>query len=272
MPLYFFTGGAAGAAAIIATAAQMTGAPSRLIRDARYLAAIGGTASPALLIADLGMPSRFLNMLRVFKIQSPMSVGSWTLFVFSSSAAAAFLSTAGRSDRARPVRAVASTSNFLSLISGASLASYTGVLIGATAIPVWSANARMLPLHFAASGMGTAAAMLELRNHRIPALNAIGIAAAATETVVGASIELRNPTLNPLKQGRSGGNPRWRISLRTASVGAASFGAHIEPSRDLHPFKENRQRLYRCWLRFNSICMDVCRARICHPTSALNAA
>ncbi len=95
VPLYFFTGGAAGAAAIIAAAAQMTGAPSRLIRDARYLAAIGGTVSPALLIADLGMPSRFLNMLRVFKIQSPMSVGSWTLFVFSSSsAAAAFLSAA----------------------------------------------------------------------------------------------------------------------------------------------------------------------------------
>ena len=207
VPLYFFTGGAAGAAAIIAAAAQMTGAASRLIRDARYLAAIGGTVSPALLIADLGMPSRFLNMLRVFKIQSPMSVGSWTLFVFSSSsAAAAFLSAAGRSDRARPVRAIASMSNFLSLISGASLASYTGVLIGATAIPVWSANVRMLPLHFAASGMGTAAAMLELRNHSMPALNAIGIAAAASETVVGASIELRkSPTFNPLKQGKADG-------------------------------------------------------------------
>ena len=47
-----------------------------------------------------------------------------------------------------------SRQQFLSLLSGASLASYTGVLIGATAIPVWSASARMLPLHFAASGMG----------------------------------------------------------------------------------------------------------------------
>jgi hypothetical protein len=206
VPLYFFTGGAAGAAAIIAASAQIAGADSTLVRDARYLAAIGGAASPALLIADLGMPLRFLNMLRVFKIQSPMSVGSWTLFVFSSSsAAAAFLSAAERSDRARPVRAVASVSQFLSLLSGASLASYTGVLIGATAIPVWSANARVLPLHFGASGMGAAAAMLELRNHQTPALNAIGIAAAASETLVGASIELqKNPILNPLKQGRSG--------------------------------------------------------------------
>ena len=206
VPLYFFTGGAAGAASIIAAAAQMTGADSRLIRDARYLAAIGGAVSPALLIADLGMPSRFLNMLRVFKIQSPMSMGSWTLFIFStSSAAAAFLSANGHGNRTRPIQAISGVSQFISLLSGASLASYTGVLIGATAIPVWSENVSMLPLHFAASGMGAAAAMLELRNHRTPALNAIGIAAAASETLVGASIELRkNPRLTPLKRGRSG--------------------------------------------------------------------
>ena len=35
--------------------------------------------SPALLISDLGRPERFLNMLRVFKVTSPMSVGSWVL-------------------------------------------------------------------------------------------------------------------------------------------------------------------------------------------------
>ena len=206
VPLYFFTGGTAGAAAIIAAAAQIMRADFRLVRDARYLAAIGGAVSPALLIADLGMPSRFLNMLRVFKVQSPMSVGSWTLFLFSSSsAAAAFLSAAERKARAWPVRAISSVSEFLSLLSGASLASYTGVLIGATAIPVWNANARMLPLHFAASGMGAAAAVLELRNPETPALNAIGIAAAASETLIGVSLELRkNPALEPLKRGKSG--------------------------------------------------------------------
>jgi hypothetical protein len=85
--------------------------------------------SPALLIADLGMPSRFLNMLRVFKIQSPMSMGSWTLFIFStSSAAAAFLSANGCGNRTRPIRAISGVSQFISLLSGASLASYTGVL------------------------------------------------------------------------------------------------------------------------------------------------
>ena len=75
VPVYFFVGGAAGASAIIAQAARVTGAKAELVRDARTLAAIGAILSPALLISDLGKPSRFLNMLRVFKIRSAMSVG-----------------------------------------------------------------------------------------------------------------------------------------------------------------------------------------------------
>ena len=38
-----------------------------------------GRRSPVLLITDLGRPARFYNMLRVFKVTSPMSVGSWIL-------------------------------------------------------------------------------------------------------------------------------------------------------------------------------------------------
>src|SRR5881275_1799934 len=89
IPLYFFVGGAAGAAAVVGAIADYTGADRRLVRDARWIAAAGAIISPALLIADLGRPSRFLNMLRVFKLQSPMSVGAWTLTAFSSAAAAA---------------------------------------------------------------------------------------------------------------------------------------------------------------------------------------
>jgi hypothetical protein len=75
VPLYFFVGGLSGAASLIAAVGRMSSADAQLIRHARWMAAIGGIISPALLIADLGVPSRFLNMLRVFKIQSPMSVG-----------------------------------------------------------------------------------------------------------------------------------------------------------------------------------------------------
>jgi len=207
IPLYFFVGGAAGAAAIIGSIAKLTGAEPRLARDARYLAAIGGAISPALLVSDLGMPSRFLNMLRVFKLQSPMSVGSWTLMAFSSStAAAAILDTAKqRSKLFGPLRIIESASHFVSALTGSVLSTYTGVLIGATAIPVWNENARLLPFHFATSGMAAATSMLELRGHNSPALNSLGILSSAAETVVGASIELRkHPALRPLKSGRSG--------------------------------------------------------------------
>lgn len=206
IPLYFFCGGAAGAAAIIATVTGATGRNEFLARDARAIAAIGGAVSPALLISDLGMPSRFLNMLRIFKLQSPMSVGSWTLMAFSSSSvAAAFLNRWHRHPHGTTVRALQSASQFLSALSGAVISTYTGVLLGATAIPVWNQNAAVLPLHFAASGMGAAGALLELRGHESSALNTIGIATSICETVVGASIELRkNPALKPLKTGSSG--------------------------------------------------------------------
>src|SRR6266487_2664031 len=88
IPLYFFVGGAAGAAAVVGAIASYTGADRKLVRDARWIAAAGAVISPALLIADLGRPSRFLNMMRVFKLQSPMSVGVWTLLGFSAGTSA----------------------------------------------------------------------------------------------------------------------------------------------------------------------------------------
>ena len=88
VPLYFFVGGAAGAAAVVGAIADYTGADRKLVRDARWIAAAGAVISPALLISDLGRPERFLNMMRVFKPQSPMSVGVWTLLGFSGGATA----------------------------------------------------------------------------------------------------------------------------------------------------------------------------------------
>jgi formate-dependent nitrite reductase membrane component NrfD len=212
VPIYFFTGGFAGAASIIGAVGKLTSSDEKLVRDARMLAAVGGTISPALLIADLGMPSRFLHMLRVFKIQSPMSVGSWTLVLFSSSASAlAFLDYVKRKSTHRgrygryALNVLENAAEFFSVISGALLSTYTGVLIGATAVPVWNANVGILPVHFAASGVGSAASLLELRGNCTPAMNALGMGAAAVETLVGASIELRQDrVLDPLKRGPSG--------------------------------------------------------------------
>src|SRR5216117_1626830 len=45
IPLYFFTGGTAGAAAVVGAIADYTGADRRLVRDARWIAAAGDNFS-----------------------------------------------------------------------------------------------------------------------------------------------------------------------------------------------------------------------------------
>ena len=82
VPLYFFAGGAAGASACIALAALLLGREPALAGAALWVAAVGGAASPVLLTLDLGRPLRAPFVFRVFKLRSPMSVGSWTLLAF----------------------------------------------------------------------------------------------------------------------------------------------------------------------------------------------
>ncbi|HEX6096494.1 MAG TPA: NrfD/PsrC family molybdoenzyme membrane anchor subunit [Thermoanaerobaculia bacterium] len=183
VPTYFFVGGAAGAAAVIAAAAQIADADETLVRDARWIAAIGASLSTPLLIADLGRPERFLNMLRVFKPQSPMSVGAWTVAVFGGASTGAVLA---------PWKPLRDLSAAIAALSGLGMATYTGVLLGATANPLWKEHVRMLPVHFGASGLGSAVSLLELRGHKDAALNMLGLAAAVFET--GADVAVQEKT------------------------------------------------------------------------------
>lgn len=206
VPIYFFAGGLAGAASVIGAVGHFSSSDVRLIRNSRWIAAIGGLISPALLISDLGVPSRFLNMFRVFKIQSPMSVGSWTLLAFSNSAAAA--AVLGELEMHLPngaVRVLSNAAQIASAVTGMILSTYPGVLIGATAIPVWNEHISTLPVHFAASGLASAASVLELAGSESRGLNRIALGAAAIETAMGASIELRTtPASKALRSGVSG--------------------------------------------------------------------
>src|SRR6266403_3741348 len=79
VPLYFFLGGIAGLSACIGFAAQLLHGAPELIRLCLWVGLLGAAICPVLLIADLGLPLRFLNMLRVFKLQSAMSMGAWIL-------------------------------------------------------------------------------------------------------------------------------------------------------------------------------------------------
>jgi hypothetical protein len=210
VPVYFFVGGAAGAASVIAAIARWVARDPALERDARWISFVGGAiVSPALLIADLGRPARFLYMLRVIKPQSPMSVGVWTLMAYSaaSTKAAVMRLIASRTSSTavrRAAQVVLLPTDVAALVSGMALSTYTAVLIGVTAIPVWARSARVLPLHFGLSGLGSAAAMLELRHdHR--ALDRIGLGVAAGETAIEGYFEARRePAFDPLHKGRSG--------------------------------------------------------------------
>ncbi len=205
VPAYFFVGGAAGAAAAVGAAAQLTGAHGDLVRDARWIAAAGGALSAPLLIGDLGRPERFLNMLRVFKVQSPMSVGAWTLTAFGTFASAAlFAEEIGRRTNL-PVRILGDAAAILSAATGVVMATYTGVLVGTTVIPAWSRYVSLLPLHFGASALSSAVSMLELLGHHEEALNVLGLAAAAFETYAGYRIE-NDPGVEsePLRRGPTG--------------------------------------------------------------------
>jgi hypothetical protein len=190
IPLYFFFGGIAGMSAVIALG-RVLFHHLDVARMAMWIAVIAGAIiSPILLIMDLGRPRLFLNMLRVFKHRSAMSMGAWILTAFGACAVPGLIALEFYINQVLPpafdpvLRVAAGIFIFGSAIFGTLLATYTGVLIGATAIPAWFLHRTLLPIHFGTAGLGSAAALLELFGHRIPALNFIGFYAAGVETLL----------------------------------------------------------------------------------------
>ena len=203
VPLYFFVGGLAGTSAVIALAAHLFG-NAGLIRAGLWIGFSGALISAPLLIADLGRPARFLNMLRVFKPRSAMSVGAWTLSGFACAVGVAVvcheLILAGfGNDLLLVLEWVAEIG---AALTGLILASYTSVLLGVTAIPVWSENRKLVPVVFLTGGLGSAAAVLEFLGFLVPVTQFIGIVASAVETLVEIIIELRGRYVDrPLREG-----------------------------------------------------------------------
>jgi hypothetical protein len=137
-----------------------------------------------------------------------MSVGVWTLLGFSgASAAAAFAQfMSDRYGESLPVRVLENAGTAASLLFGLPFSNYTGVLIGATAIPAWNRNAGELPVHFGMSGLGASVGLLELMGHsKSRALQTLGLGAAMFEMWEGWRLESRRESaLEPLKRGPSG--------------------------------------------------------------------
>jgi len=167
---YFFLGGLAGGAYMLARVAERFGG-----RDMRDVARAGSTVAllatlpcAPLLIEDLGDPSRFHHMLRVFKPTSPMNLGAWTLTGFGGAAAAAVFRE-WRRGRGSPRSSLGKFADqSLAVVLDAAgvplallLTSYTGVLLSGTANPLWTRNKWLAPL-FASSAIGNGAAAIGL--------------------------------------------------------------------------------------------------------------
>lgn len=221
VPLYFFAGGTAGISALIALIADFYG-HAGLVRSALWVGFAGALISPPLLIADLGRPRRFLNMLRVFKLQSAMSIGAWVLVGFSSAVALAVifreLIVAGYGNGF--IVLLARLAEIIAAATGLVLASYTSVLLGVTAIPVWSENRKVLPAVFLTGALGSAAAILELLGFLVPATQFIGIVASSVEILLAVAIELRGRYVDrPLREGAVG----WATRAGAALAGPVSL-------------------------------------------------
>lgn len=185
--VYFFTGGLAGASALLATAARRSG--NRVLADrALFIALAGAAVSPLLLVKDLGRPERFHHMLRVAKVTSPMSVGTWLLTAMgTATGVAAGCRVLGIMPRTQ--RAAETAAGLL----GPGVSTYTAVLVADTAVPVWHDARRELPFVFAASSLasaGAAAILATPPQHAAPA-RTLALAGVAGE-LVAASVMERN--------------------------------------------------------------------------------
>lgn len=202
IPGYLFLGGLAGASSVLAAGADLTGR-GELARAAKAGAASAGALSLLALVHDLGRPARFLNMLRVFKVTSPMSVGSWLLGGYVPAAGVAALTSL---TRRMPRTGAAATAG--AALLGPAVAAYTGALISDTAVPAWHDGFREMPYVFvgsgasAAGGLGLLAAPAE---QSTPARN-VAVFGTALELAASKLMEKRIGTLvaEPYRHGRGG--------------------------------------------------------------------
>ena len=226
IPCYFFTGGIAGGCSLLHGFARVAGY-DRLAKTALYVGAAADVVSPALLVSDLGRPERFLNMLRVFKVTSPMSVGSWILFVSGgASNTAAALELTGK---LRPVKWAAEVVSFL---TGAPLATYTGTLIADTAIPVWHEARKELPWLFgasAAASAGAATALFMPPEESGPARR-LAVAGVATELGVMEAMKHRLGFVGEVYEQEAAGK-LGRASKVLTAAGAAVLASRGRRSR-----------------------------------------
>ncbi|WP_407567162.1 NrfD/PsrC family molybdoenzyme membrane anchor subunit [Polymorphospora sp. A560] len=222
---YLFLGGLAGASSTLGAAAELAGRP-RLAAGLKVGAAGALGGSLYALIHDLGRPERFLNMLRVFKPSSPMSVGSWLLAGYGPLAGLAagsqvtgLLPRLGRFGTAGAA------------LLGPAVAAYTAALIADTAVPTWHEAYRELPALFvgsAAASAGGLGLLVAPAGEAGPARRA-AVLGTAVELVAARRMDRRlGLVAEPLREGAGG----WLLRAgRAFGIGGAVLAVAGRRSR-----------------------------------------
>jgi hypothetical protein len=225
---YLFLGGLAGGSSLLAAGADLTGRPG-LSRAAKTAAAAAGAVSVAALVHDLGRPARFINMMRVFKVTSPMSVGSWLLGGYVPAAGvAAFTALTGR----LPWLGRAATAG--AAVLGPAVAAYTAALISDTAVPAWHDGYREMPFVFtgsgamAAGGLGLLAAQADESG---PARNLALLGQVLEMTAFERMTRRMGLVAEPYRTGRGGAYIRaGQVLGALGATGAALTGTPLLPA------------------------------------------
>jgi formate-dependent nitrite reductase membrane component NrfD len=207
---YFFTGGLAGMSGALSFMARVRG--NRALAKSALVTSVAGLGvSLPLLVLDLGKPERFLNMLRVVKPTSPMSIGSWILSGFSAATGAAVASELAGAIRPRGlvrpldlIRPFGLVAQGASALLGTGVATYTAVLVSDTAVPAWHEGRREMPFVFAGSASasaGGAAAILTPTADAGPARR-LAVGGALVEVAASALMKRRlGPAARPYEEG-----------------------------------------------------------------------
>ncbi|MDG4839801.1 polysulfide reductase NrfD [Micromonospora sp. WMMD967] len=210
---YLFTGGLAAGGALIGAGAQLTGRPG-LCTVGRWTALGGIAASTYLLVHDLGQPTRFHHMLRVAKVTSPMSVGTWILAAFGPLAGVAAVAelapllpqhgVLGLARRIAPP--VGNVAGLAAAATAPALATYTGVLLADTAVPAWHEAYPYLPFVFGGSALAaaTGVGLIAAPAAQTAPLRRLAVVAATVKYLGGRRMERLGLTGEPYRQGRSG--------------------------------------------------------------------
>lgn len=223
IPIYFWTGGLAGASATLAFAERAAG-NTRLAKTMTLGAAAATLVSAFCLIADLKRPERFLNMLRVFKPTSPMSVGVYVFSVFGGAA-----TTAAACELTGRARILGGVAGAVAGAIGPVMSVYTAVLIGDTAIPAWYHGRKTMPALFAATSASTAGA-LGMMFCAAPYAGSARRLAIAGGAVIPIALEQLHRELGPVqarayKRGEAGTFTHAARVLNVSGTLAALLGA-----------------------------------------------